>query len=214
VTLTLYFLRHGQTAYSKTGGYCGTSQNDPGLTAAGHAMAESFAKTYGHLDWTAIYSSPLSRALETVQPLCEKTGIAPRVHDGLREIAYGQWEGLHPTEVDRRFHDEYVRWLTDPAWNAPTGGERGVDIARRASQVLEELERQYTRGNMLLVSHKATIRILLCVLMGIDIGRYRDRFSMPVAGLSVVELSDRGPLFHSLADRAYLSEKLRSLPCT
>jgi probable phosphoglycerate mutase len=80
--------------------------------------------------------------------------------------------------------------------------------------VLEEIEDRFDDGNVLLVSHKATIRILLCCLLGIDVGRYRDRFAMPVTGLSVVELSSRGPLFHCIAERSHLSPYLRSLPST
>ena len=55
-----------------------------------------------------------------------------QLKEGLKEIAFGQWEGKMPEEVNREFHDDYVRWLTDPGWNSPTGGERGIDIARRS----------------------------------------------------------------------------------
>jgi probable phosphoglycerate mutase len=214
MSLRLYFLRHGQTAYSKTGGYCGTPENDPGLTPEGIEMAEEFASTYRALPWRAVYVSPLQRAIQTAKPLCEAVGLKMQIRPGLQEIGYGRWEGLHPDEIDRHFHDLYVCWLTDPAWTAPPEGERGIDIARRSSAVLEEIEHTYDDGNILIVSHKATIRIMLCSLMGIDVGRYRDRFEMPVAALSIVELGTRGPLFHALAIRSYLSEYLRSLPCT
>jgi probable phosphoglycerate mutase len=214
MALKLYFLRHGQTAYSKTGGYCGTLENDPGLTLEGMKMAEAFAEFYGSLPWEAIYVSPLKRAIQTANPLCQKIGLPMQVRQGLKEIGYGQWEGMHPKDVDRLYHDLYVRWLTDPAWTAPPGGERGIDIARRSSQVLEEIEQNHTDGNILLVSHKATIRIMLCTLMGIDVGRYRDRFAMPVAAVSIVEMGDRGPLFHQIANRSHLDDYLKSLPST
>jgi len=71
----LYFLRHGQTAYSKTGGYCGTPENDPGLTAEGIEMAEEFADVYRSLPWRAAYVSPLQRAIQTAKPLCEAVGL-------------------------------------------------------------------------------------------------------------------------------------------
>lgn len=210
----LYFLRHGQTAYSKTGGYCGTPENDPGLTPEGMEMAQAFADAYCFLTWKAIYVSPLKRAILTATPLSLAVGIPLQIREGLQEIGYGKWEGMHPKEVDRQFHALYVRWLTDPAWTAPPGGERGIDIARRSWQVLEEIEQTHSGGNILLVSHKATIRIMLCSLIGIDVGRYRDRFTMPVAALSIVELGDRGPLFHAIAIRSHLNEYLRSLPST
>ncbi|MFB2834418.1 histidine phosphatase family protein [Floridanema evergladense] len=214
MTITLYILRHGQTAYSETGGYCGTPANDPGLTPAGIEMAKVFAQVYANLPWTGILVSPLRRTIETAQPICDQTGITMQLKPELQEIAYGQWEGLQPRVVNYKFHDQYVRWLTDPAWNAPPGGEKAVDIALRVWKLIQEIEQTYVDGNILLVSHKATIRILLCVLLGIDVGRYRDRFDMPVNALSIVELGHHGPFFRIIGDRSHLPESLRSLPST
>jgi len=132
-----------------------------------------------------------------------------QLKEGLKEIAYGQWEGKTPEDVNSEFHDDYVRWLTDPGWNAPTGGQRGIDIARRSSLVLEEIEKTGTTGNVLVVSHKATTRIMLCSLLGIDVGRFRDRIIMPVAAVSIVEIATHGPLLHMMGDRSYLRGRLR-----
>ena len=205
--LVIYFLRHGETTASLTGGYCGTL--DPELTPEGYQMAEDFAATYKSLPWTAVFSSPLRRAVATAKPLCEAVGIRMQLKEGLTEIAYGQWEGKSPEEVNHEFRDDYVRWLADPGWNAPTGGERGIDIARRSSLVLEEIEQTCSTGNVLVVSHKATTRIMLCSLLGIDVGRFRDRISMPVASISIVEMAVHGPLLHMMGDRSYLRELLR-----
>jgi probable phosphoglycerate mutase len=210
--LTLCFLRHGETTSSQTGGYCGTL--DPDLTPAGHEMARDFAAAYRDLPWEAVFCSPLKRAVATAQPLCEAVGLTPKLRDELKEIAYGQWEGKTPDEVNREFHDEYVCWLADPGWYPPTGGERGVDIARRSSVVLDEIEQSLPSGNVLVVSHKATTRIMLCSLLGIDVGRYRDRISLAVAALSIVEMTKQGPLLKVLGDRSYLREDLRKRPGT
>jgi broad specificity phosphatase PhoE len=207
MSLILYFLRHGETTASQTGGYCGTL--DPGLTRAGYRMAGDFAAAYQSVPWAAVVSSPLRRAVATAKPLCDAAGIQMQLFDGLREIAFGQWEGKTPEEVNREFHDDYVRWLTDPGWNAPTGGQKGIDIARRSSLVLEQIEKTYTTGNILVVSHKATTRIMLCSLLGIDVGRFRDRISMPVASISIVEIATHGPLLHRMGDRSHLAEDLR-----
>jgi broad specificity phosphatase PhoE len=137
MSLIIYFLRHGETTASQKGGYCGTL--DPELTPQGYQMAEEFADAYNSLPWAAVFSSPLRRAVATAKPLREATGIRMRLKEGLREIAYGQWEGKTPEEVNREFHDAYVRWLADPGWNAPTGGERGTDIARRSSKSEEAI---------------------------------------------------------------------------
>ena len=144
------------------------SKNDPGLTLEGQEMAQAFADAYCSIHWLAAYVSPLKRAIQTAMPICTHAGLKMQLRKGLQEIDYGKWEGMHPDEITEKYHDDYVRWLTDPAWNAPPDGERGIDIARRASLVLEEIEHSYHEGNVLLVSHKATIRIMLCELMGID----------------------------------------------
>ena len=205
--LIIYFLRHGETTASLTGGYCGTL--DPELTPEGYQMAEDFAAAYKSSSWAAIFSSPQRRAVATAKPLCEAVGVRMQLKEGLREIAYGQWEGKSLEEVNHEFYNDYVRWLADPGWNAPTGGERGIDIVRRSSLVLAEIEQTCSTGNVLVVSHKATTRIMLCSLLGIDVGRFRDRISMPVASISIVEMSVHGPLLRVMGDRSHLREPLR-----
>jgi broad specificity phosphatase PhoE len=208
--LKIYFLRHGETAASRSGCFCG--EIDIELTAVGKEMAEAFAAAYRTFPWTAIYSSPKQRAVHTAQPICELSGIKMQIREGLKEIAYGQWEGLTPEEVSLSYHDDYIRYLADPGWHSPTGGERAVDIAR--SVVLNEIEQKYASGNVLVISHKATIRIMLCELLGIDVGRYRDRLVAPVASLSMIEFGTHGPLLHVLGDRSHFPQHLRDLPGT
>lgn len=212
MSLKLYFLRHGQTIYSRANSFCGSL--DPELTGEGMEMAEAFAKAYKSFPWTAVFCSPLRRTVATAKPLCDAIGMEMQLRDGLKEITYGKWEGLSAEEVSLQFHDDYIRYLADPGWNAPTGGERAVDIAQRSSSVLEEIEHRYKTGNILVVSHKATIRIMLCWLLGIDVGRFRDRISAPVASVSIIEYGVHGPLLHVLGDRSHLSAKLQNLPGT
>ena len=212
MSLTLYFLRHGQTPDSRANIFCGSGR-DPALTPDGAAMAASFAAAYKDAPWAAIYTSPLTRAMQTAGALAD-AGIPIEQRDELAEIAYGAWEGLTPEGVDRDFHDDYVRWTADPAWNPPTGGEPAVAVARRVRRLIDDVAERYKSGQVLLVSHKATIRIALCSLLDIDVGRFRYRLSCPVASLSVVELAAHGPLLHRLADRAHLDIRMRELPGT
>ncbi len=193
--------------------FCGAGM-DPELTPDGLAMARAFAAAYRAMPWNAIYASPLRRTIATAQPLCDATGLKPELRDDLKEIHYGQWEGKTTEDVDREFHDDYIRWSADPAWNAPTGGEPDVAIARRTLLVIEEITHRYQAGNVLVVSHKATIRIVLCGLLGIDVGRFRYRIACPVGSVSHVEFTPEGPLIHALADRTHLGAQLRNLPGT
>jgi probable phosphoglycerate mutase len=177
-------------------------------------MAQAFAAAYSSTAWSAIYSSSLRRSIVTAQPLSDVVNKTMEVRADLNEIAYGKWEGMSKERVGKEYHDDYVRWLADPAWNAPTGGELAVMIARRGLRVIEEIKQQFADGNVLIVSHKATIRIILCSLLGIDVGRFRYRLVCPVGSVSVVEFTAQGPLLQVLADRSHLSEHLRSLPGT
>ena len=93
-------------------------------------------------------------------------------------------------------------------------GEAAVSIAHRTLRVLEEIQRLYDNGNVLIVSHKATIRIALCSLLGIDVGRFRYRLGCPVGSVSIVEFGAHGPLLKALADRSHLGEDLKNLPGT
>ncbi|PSR17442.1 histidine phosphatase family protein [filamentous cyanobacterium CCP3] len=212
MSLNLYFLRHGETESSQTGTYCGLS--DPELTAEGMAMAQAFADKYQHLPWQAIYASPLRRTVATATPICKATGLTMEQRDGLKEMYFGEWEGQTHEEVERRYSKDYVRWLAEPAWNPPTGGETGVQVASRAALVIAEIEANHSSGNVLIVSHKTTIRLILCNLLGIDSGRYRDRIELPVASLSLVRFDQHGPMLAKHGDRSHLPEELDLRPGT
>ncbi|WP_377475632.1 MAG: histidine phosphatase family protein [Microcoleus anatoxicus] len=212
MSLKIYFLRHGETVYSKTGGFCGDL--DPDLTAEGSQMAEQFSATYAKLPWNAVYVSPMKRTIATAKPLCDTLGIEMQLRDGLREIKYGKWEGQTVEFVREKYAQEYINWLTEPAWNAPNDGETSVQIASRSSLIIAEIQEKYKDGNVLVVSHKATIRIILCSLLGIDLGSYRNRIAALAASVSIVKFDVRGPMLEVLGDRSYMDETLRNLPGT
>jgi broad specificity phosphatase PhoE len=210
--LTLYFLRHGQTTCSRDNVFCGWL--DPELTAEGVEMAEAFTEAYRSIPWRAVFSSPMRRTVATAQPLCDALGLRMELRTGLKELSYGKWEGHSVEKVDSDYHDDYIRWLADPAWFPPTSGELAVAVANRALTVIEEIKQRHPHGNVLIVSHKATIRIILCNLLGIDVGRFRYRLEMPVGSISVIRFDTQGPLLRMSSDRSHLDEHLRSLPGT
>lgn len=212
MSLTLYFLRHGQTTLSRDDNFCGSGL-DPELTEEGLQMAQAFARYYQSKSWAAIYASSLRRTMQTAQPLCV-VEMKVEARDDLQEIAYGQWEGLSKETVAGKYKDDYVKWLADPARNAPTGGELATTVAERGLRVIREIHDRFAEGNVLIVSHKATIRILLCSLLGIDESGFRYRLACPVSSLSTVEFTAQGPMLQTLADRSHLDERLKSLPGT
>ncbi len=213
MTLSLYLLRHGQTELSRANVFCGRGL-DPDLTPEGSAMADAFAAAYRVEPWTAIYASPLRRAIETARPLAAAKGLEIQRRDELAEIDYGKWDGLSAPVVERQWHDEHERWTADPAWNPPTGGETAIALAQRMTNVIEEITEAHMDGKVLVVSHKASIRVLLCALLGVDVGRFRYRFGCPVGSVSIVSFGAHGPLAEAVADRSHLDARQRGLEGT
>lgn len=217
VSLRLHLLRHGQTPASRENVFCGRGL-DPDLTPDGLAMAAAFANAYHTTPWQAVYAGPLRRTRATARVIVDAwhdvRTLPVVVEDGLAELDYGRWDGRTTEAVDREFHDAYVRWTADPAWNAPTGGETAVTLAQRMLTVVETISRAVAEGDVLVVSHKASIRALLCALLGVDVGRFRYRFGCPVGSLTVVEFGPHGPLALTVADRSHLDARLRALPGT
>jgi broad specificity phosphatase PhoE len=193
--------------------FCG-GQLDPPLTEDGLAMAEAFAHAYRDQEWRAIYSSPLNRAMSTAAPLARLLAMSVQSREELAELHYGQWDGKTADEISRTNHVEYERWVADPAWNPPTGGETAVALAQRMTRAVEEIAAAYDDGNVLVVSHKASIRVVLCALLGVDVGRFRYRFGCPVGSVSIVEFGTHGPLAATVADRSHLDARLRALEGT
>jgi broad specificity phosphatase PhoE len=210
MSLKIYLLRHGETEYSQRDAFCGTL--DPDLTPEGKQMAQAFAEAYNPVSWTDVYVSPMKRTIATAQPLCTALGLPMQIRDALREIDYGAWEDKEKEDVRIRYEQDYIHWLTEPAWNPPTGGETAVQVASRALTVISEIEAKYVSGNVLVVSHKATIRIILCSLLGIDLGRYRDRIDAPAASVSIVKMAIHGPMLEILGDRSYMPKHLLERP--
>jgi broad specificity phosphatase PhoE len=208
MSLKIYLLRHGETTYSQRGAYCGAV--DAELTPEGQKMAQCFSDAYRSIPWTEVYVSPMKRAIATAQPLCDALGLSMQIREGLREISYGLWEDQELETVRQTYDKDYLSWQTDPAWNPPTGGETAIQIAARALPIITEIESKYKSGNVLVVSHKATIRIILCSLLGIDVGRYRDRINAPAASVSIIKFVAYGPMLEVLGDRSYMPEHLRS----
>lgn len=206
--MNLYMVRHGQTAASRENRFSGTS--DPPLTEAGEAMARAFAQAYASLEWDAIYTSPMLRTRQTAEALCRLTAVHATVEDGLKEIAYGEWEGLRQDEVKQRWPEAFEYWADDVASRGTPGGETAFHVAARAMRVVEEIRTRHQRGNVLLVSHKATLRVITCALLGLDVRLFRERIAQPVAAVTMFAITNKTAQLMIFGDRSHLSEELRS----
>jgi len=210
--LELYLVRHGQTEASRDGRFCGAL--DPPLTDVGLRMAELLGSAYADKNLVGLYSSPSRRARDTIAPLAARLGIEPVVDVRLAEISYGEFEGLTPVEARARAPEAFAYWQADSAGRAPPGGETAFQVAARAALAVERVKREHPDGRVLIVSHKATTRILICALLGLDVRLFRERIALPVAAVTRFAIGPRGAMLTRLGDDSHLPAELRELEGT
>jgi broad specificity phosphatase PhoE len=184
----LYLARHGATQLTAEDRFSGAIGVE--LSDEGRRQAARLGARVADEGLVAVYSSPLSRAAETARLVAEPCGLVPVLRDGLREISHGRWEGLTRREVESRFGDEYTAWEEDPFTFAPEGGESGVAVLARALPVVREIVTAHRGERVLVVSHKATLRLLISSLLGFDARGYRDRLDQAPACLNVLDFKD------------------------
>ena len=187
-TTRLYLVRHGATQLTAEDRFSGAIGVD--LSEEGRRQAARLGDRLAEEGITACYSSPLSRTLETAQLVVGTRALRIETRDALREISHGHWEGLTRREVEARHQDEYAAWEEDPFTFAPAGGESGVAVLARALPVIREIVTAHPGQRVLVVSHKATIRLVLSSLLGFDARGYRDRLDQAPACLNVLDFRD------------------------
>jgi broad specificity phosphatase PhoE len=186
-TTRLLLVRHGGTVMSEDR-FAGAT--DVALSDDGREQARRLADRLSREKIAAIYASPLGRTVETARILAAPHNLEVQKRDGLREISHGHWEQMTRREVEEKFPDEAAEWEKDPYTFAPAGGESGLAVTARALPVLIELVRNHKGEIILVVSHKATIRLLLSSLLGFDSRRYRDNLDQKPAALNIVDFCD------------------------
>jgi probable phosphoglycerate mutase len=184
----LFLVRHGATVLSAEDRFAGAT--DVELSAEGRAQAEHLAARLADDRIAAAYCSPLKRTVETAALIARPHGLTPIPRDGLREINHGRWEGLRRAEVEAQFPDEYAAWDADPFTFAPADGESGLNVMARALPVIREIVVRHAGANVLVVSHKATLRLVISSLLGFDARGYRDRLDQSPACLNVLDFKD------------------------
>jgi len=183
-----FIVRHGATVLSAEDRFAGAT--DVALSDEGREQTRRLAQRLSGEKIVAVFASPLGRTVETAQILAKPHKLEVQTRDGLREISHGRWEQLTRREVEERFPEEAAEWEKDPYTFAPVGGESGLAVTARALPVLLQLVREHPGKNILVVSHKATIRLLLSSLLGFDPRRYRDNLDQKPAALNIVDFRD------------------------
>ncbi|MCI0340747.1 MAG: histidine phosphatase family protein [Planctomycetales bacterium] len=207
MSLTLLLVRHARSDLNRQHRF--TGRRDPPLDEGGRAMAEALAADHGGEGWEAVWSSPLRRALETATPVARRAGLPVTTDPDLVELSLGEWEGLTPAEARARDPGTYAAWEADPARHAPPGGETAEAVAARALAAIGRLRAAHPAGRVLVVAHKATVRLVACSWLGIPLSRFRAAFELPLTGVCEFALAST-PRLVRWADTSHLPPALRA----
>ncbi len=184
----VYLVRHGATELTAEDRFAGAI--DVRLSDEGREQARLLGKRLANDPINVAYASPMIRTRDTAELIVASQGIAVTPIDGIREIAHGRWERKTRAEVEREFPAEYARYETDPFSFAPTDGESGLQVTARALPALLKIVEENAGKRILVVSHKATIRLLLSSLLGFDPRKYRDRLDQSPCALNILDFKD------------------------
>lgn len=198
-----YFLRHGETAWNAQGRLCG--RTDVPLSDEGRRQAQLLALRLRPISVDALYSSPLSRALETACLIGQALGLEPVMDNRLAELNYGTWEGRTFEEIERGTPVAYKAWEGDPAHLAPPQGESGMELIQRVMPFLVEAAQHHKQGNVVVVCHKTVCRLLACHILGVPLTEYRRRITVDNAAVNILEAVEGGWRVMTLNDTCHLT---------
>ena len=184
----IFLVRHGATVLTAEDRFAGAT--DVLLSDEGREQAGRLALRLAMQEIDAVYASPLVRAKETAEILARQHGLPVQLRPEFREISHGRWEQMTRREVEEKFPEEAAAWEKDPFTFAPQGGESGLAVTARALPALIDLVRMHGGARIIVVSHKATIRLLISLLLGFDPRRYRDNLDQSPAALNIVDFKD------------------------
>jgi probable phosphoglycerate mutase len=158
----LLLLRHGETTLTAERRFSGSGGADPALSERGREQAECAARALAAASppVDAVVCSPLARCRETAEVAAGRLGLPVAVEPGLRETAFGAWEGLTFAEVRERDPAALDAWLASPT-AAPPGGESFADVAARVTATRDALLAAHRGRTLLLVSHVTPLKTLL-----------------------------------------------------
>lgn len=204
--MRFFVVRHGETAWNVEGRFQG--QKDTELNAKGLAQASFLADRLAGHEFEAILTSPLARARTTAEIVSAKCRYKEFVTvDAFTEINHGEWEGRLADEVASEWPELLHQWHTCPETvKMPgDGGESLDDIARRALPAAAYASGKYS-GDVLLASHDAVIKVLLCDWLGAPLSSFF-RFQIPNCSISIIEIvRQRAPRVLLMGDAAHLGD--------
>lgn len=163
------------------------------LSSSGRRHARLLARRLGRIPLSAVYSSPLKRAVDTAAPIAAAHELTTTVDDGLREIDFGDFEGRSYAEIEQGHPELYRQWMETPTLVSFPGGESYATVSVRAIAAMEAIRDRHRGAIVVVVSHGGVLRAMLadCLSMPNDAVF---RLEQGYGSISIVDWIDLTPL--------------------
>ena len=190
-TTKLYLIRHGETEQNKSGIMMGST--DTPLNEHGRMQAAILRERINALEVDTIFSSPLSRAVETATLVFgeEATIITD---SSLQEFHFGEWEGMHYSEIAKLYPEVWALWLKDWELTRIPGGEVFSAFKQRVISFVEEAVSYNPGKRVAVVSHGGCIRSLLAHFFCESVSAGYWKFKVDNATLTEIEFMGTLPI--------------------
>lgn len=185
---TLFLIRHGLTAVTGSRLYGRTTGIH--LDERGRRQAAALVERFDGVRLTAVYSSPLERCVETVEPLAAARRLEVRPADGLVEMEAGDWTGRTLPALRRT--KQWRRVQQEPSSFRFPGGESFVEAEARALDEIHRIAARHPRGRVLVGTHGDLVRILVTHFAGAHLDHFQ-RMIVDPASVSAIHLGDGAP---------------------
>jgi alpha-ribazole phosphatase len=156
----ILFIRHAETDMAGT--FCG--HTDPDLNARGHKQTAELIDRLRSENIDTVYTSDLHRAQTTAEAIASAFGIECRPRRALREINFGEWDGLTWKEVEERDKVYARRWMAEHPLLPTPGGEGFRDFEQRVLEEVTFLSTRVAAQDIAVVTHAGVLRTVLCSL--------------------------------------------------
>lgn len=203
--MKLFLTRHGQTDWNIARRYQGHS--DTALNQVGIRQAELLAQRLSRETIHAIYTSDLSRALDTAHTVhsLQETANAIITDKRWRELSFGDWEGMTYEEMSAHSPELFEAWMKDSLTISTPNGETHRQLAERVQAAFDDIKSKHKDETVLIVGHSGSMQTLLSLTLGVDLSRYW-QFRISQASLSELTVYEDSVTLNLFNDVSHLSD--------
>jgi alpha-ribazole phosphatase len=188
-TCRVFLFRHGETANAKQ--VCFNGHFDVGLSDRGKEQFQQIAESLKSFQLDGLYSSDLRRTREGAQTIGASHGLSPTSYTEMRELCFGDWEGLSIDEVNSRYPGMLSQRMQDIATFQVEGGESFPQLRDRVLPKFQEIVNRHSHDNVAIVSHGGVNRVILGHVLGIPIENIF-RLQQQYAAVNIIQFYSDG----------------------